>query len=200
MKTKISERVYHALLNSICSGEISHNDLIMEQAIATQYGISKLTAREILQRLCHDKYLQSYPRKGYVILTITPEQCKQIQQVRYQLEAFCLRQIIHIATSEEINELRILSQHTTTHIDNPYDSPNSRFHLSLARFTKNEYIYDSIYQYLGFVTRCITSFAYPDPVENDPLHDLIIDALLQRKEDLALEYLRQDLRLLPEEV
>ena len=75
MKKSISDKVYQQVRDSIITGEITNREIILEQVIANKFGISKITARSILQRLCHEKYLTSY-HKGYLINEITALQCK----------------------------------------------------------------------------------------------------------------------------
>ncbi len=200
MKKTLVESVYSAIRDAIITGQLGTNQLILEQNIADEYGISKVTARETLQRLCHEKYLKSYPRKGYLINEITPKQCYQIQQVRYQIEGFSLRLVIKNCSDQEIHSLKEILEQPQTNND-PYETVNSRFHLRLAELSGNRYIYDTLYSYIGSVCRyAITgSIAYKS-FSGQSYHDEIIQALSSRDIQSALTWLRQDLQLKADDV
>lgn len=201
MKEKLADTVYNKIRDAIMTGELTSSDMIQEQAVADQYHISKITAREVLQRLCHDKYLKSFPRKGYLLLDITPAQSRMLQQVRYQVEALALRLIVRTASDEEIDQLAaILAEQQTGSRHDPYATVNSRFHLQIGRMSKNPYLYDSMYSFLGLISRYAITVGQGQISEN-PVHHLeLVDALRRRDEAAALEELRLDLQLEKSEV
>jgi Transcriptional regulators len=195
MKNSLADNVYTKIRDSIIAGEVSSREPILEQAVADQYGISKLTAREILQRLCHEKYLNSFPRKGYLISEITPEQCHKIQQVRFQVEAFALRLIVKFASSKGLDSLKMISDQESGSKD-PYQTANSRFHLGLAELSGNQYIYDVVYPYIGYIARyAVMGIRYGRFSQDRNYHSEIIDALEAHDIEAAQRYLRLDLQL-----
>ena len=200
MKNTIVDTVYAKIRDAIVTGEIDANRLILEQSIADQYGISKVTARETLQRLCHEKYLKSYPRKGYLINEITPRQCFQIQQVRYQIESLSLRLVIKNSTEQDLDGLKeILSQQGEG--NDPYDTINTKFHMRLAELSKNQYIYDTLYTYMGSISRYAMTgaIAYKTYTGTDH-HNDILSALHARDVKAALHFLRLDMQLDEEDI
>lgn len=200
MIAKKTEEILNSIRSEILNGSFKRGELILEQPIAEKYSISKITAREILQKLCHEKYLISYPRKGYLIYDITPEECKKIQQVRYHIESLSIKLIIKNASNDEILKLKSVLRQTSDS-STPYSSINSKFHLYMAELSGNQYIYDTLYSYIGYVAR----FANTSPVFNGftiegTMHTEIIDALLKRDYSMAVEYLRKDLMLSEEDI
>jgi len=200
MKPTLADTVYEKLRDAIVNGEMASGEILLEQGIAQSYGISKVTAREILQRLCSGKYLVSYPRKGYLINEITAYQAKQLQRVRYQVEAFAIREIIKHCTDAEIATLREILNIEKTGSD-PYDTINSRFHLRVAKLSGSPYIFDSMYGFMGPICRyAITNASQGGFNIEDSRHPAIVQALLNRDVTDALENLRIDLQLTPEEI
>lgn len=200
-KKTLANSVYYKIRDAIMTGELSSNELILEQNVADHYGISKITAREVLQRLCHDKYLKSFPRKGYLILDITPAQLNMIQKVRYQIEALALREVIRHATDEEISQLEETLKTASPSQSDPYETVNSRFHLQIAKLSKNTYLYDTLYGFIGLVCRyAMTNGMAVVTQKGQPHHDQILAALRQRNIPVALEELRLDLQLEPDEI
>ncbi len=200
MKPTLSDTVYAKLRDAIINGELAAGEILLEQGVAQRYDVSKVTAREILQRLCSGKYLVSYPRKGYLINEITAYEAKQLQQVRYQVEAFAMRQIIKRCTDAEISTLLEILQMEQIGRD-PYDTINSKFHMRVAELSGSPYIVDSMYGFMGPICRyAITNLAQGGFGAEDSRHTEIIHALLTRDIPSALENLRIDLQLLPDEV
>ena len=195
MKPTRTEAIYEAIRDAIVTGTLPKGDLILEQSIAEQYGVSKATAREILQRLCSGKYLIAYPRKGYLINEITDLQCKQIQQVRFQIEALALRLVVQHRTDEEIRTLGdILQREQTTH--DPYNTLNSRFHLRVAELSGSPIVYDTLYGFMGPISRyAITNASAGGFGPGDNCHSEIVDALLARDAEAATHSLQRDLHL-----
>lgn len=200
MKNTIVDTVYSKIRDAIVTGEIDSKQLILEQGIADQYGISKVTARETLQRLCHEKYLKSYPRKGYLVNEITPQQCFQIQQVRYQIEALSLRLVIKHSTEQELEGLKDILQQQGNGTD-PYDTINTKFHMRLAELSRNQYIYDTLYTYMGSISRyALTGAISYKNFTDTHYHMDIVKALQERNPQAALHYLRLDIQLSEEDI
>ena len=200
-KKSLANNVYYKIREAIMTGKMSSSELILEQSVADQYGISKITAREVLQRLCHDKYLKSFPRKGYLILDITPAQLNMIQKVRYQIEALALREIIRHASEAEIDLLEETLRTASSSLSDPYNTVNSRFHLQIANLTGNSYLYDTLYGFIGLVCRyAMTNGMSVVTQKGQPHHEEILSALRQRDTETALEELRLDLQLEPDEI
>ena len=139
MSQSISDKVYIKLRDSIITGEISNREIILEQSIADKFGISKITARGILKQLCHEKYLNCYPRKGYLVNEITHEQCRKIQQLRYQIEALALRLIASQNLSKGLTTLKQILEKQNFSKD-PYQTINTQFHLALEIVGQPVYI------------------------------------------------------------
>lgn len=200
MKPTLADTVFDKVRDEIVSGELPAGEILLEQGIATRYGISKVTAREILQRLCSAKYLVSYPRKGYLINEITALEAKQLQRVRYQVEAFGLRQIIKCCTDGQIATLWDILNLKRPGRD-PYNTVNSLFHLKLAELSGLPCLYDTLYDFMGPICRyAITNMAQGGFDAEDSRHREIIQALLDRDVDAALNNLQIDLQLKSDEI
>jgi len=131
-------------LSKAADGTITTQQLILEQDCADTYGISKPAAREVLQRLCHENYLKSYPRKGYMVREITPDECIQSQQVRYQLEAYCIRLLIKNGDPDEILD---------AHLRDIYSMPAKVFipHTSKVSCKAAGFLIGSLHKYPPYV-------------------------------------------------
>lgn len=185
--------IYTAIRREIITGIIPKNQLLLEQEVAQRFSVNRLTAREALQKLCMGKYLKNFPRKGYLVVDITREQLIKIQQVRFQIEALSIRLVIQNCTDQEIGQLKdILSSDGS-----PWDpdlSVTNRFHLQIAQLSGNEYIYDTLYTFLGYTTRYAMTAVLANRFSGYvDYHDQILDAMLRRNIDEAVEWLHKDL-------
>lgn len=196
----LADALYVKLREAIFTCSIPANLMINEQQIATDYGVSKLTARETLKRLCAEKLLISYPRKGYLVSQITAAQCRQMQQVRYQVEAFAIREVIRRSDDASIQALLpILDLDGTA--DDPYGTINFQFHMALAELSGSQYIVDTMESYLGQICRYAISIAPLGMYTKEKSrHRQIVEAMLARDAKTALDELRIDLNLEPEDI
>lgn len=187
--------IYSAIRHDIITGVIHSSELIREQAVAERFSVNRLTAREALQRLCNEKYLKNFPRKGYLIAEITAQQLKKIKQVRYQIESLAIQTVIQTCSDVQIEQLReILADEDDS--GDPDHSITNRFHLQIARLSGNEYIYDDLQKYLGYTTRYAMTAIYANRFsEYVPYHEKIVEAMLHRDTAAACEWLRKDLML-----
>lgn len=185
--------VYSAIRREIITGVIASNELVLEQAVAQRFEVNRLTAREALQKLCTEKYLKSFPRKGYLVTDITTDQLKKIQQVRFQIESLAVQLVIEKCSDSEITQLKDILKEQDTQ-DDPDKSITNRFHLQIASLSGNEYIYDALYSYLGYTTRyAMTAILTNRFGQYISYHEQIADAMCRRDRQEALEWLRKDL-------
>ncbi len=200
MKEKLADTVYGKIRDMIMTGALDSEDMLQEQRVADQYGISKITAREVLQRLCHDKYLKSLPRKGYLIVDISPAQLNMLQKVRFQVESLALKEIIRHCSDSQLDELQAILDAPTATQHDPYATLNSRFHLQIARMSKNPYLYDTMYEFIGSICRYAMTVGKGTVSSRENHHQQIVDAMRRRDIPAALEELRMDLQLEQDEV
>jgi DNA-binding GntR family transcriptional regulator len=195
MAKSTTAEVYQVIRDEIISGVIRSDHIILELAVAERFGISKLSAREALQRLCNEKFLKNFPRKGYLVTDISASQMKKLQQVRYQIESFAIRLVTQNCDCKEILKLHdILSESAEGH--DPLETINNRFHLQIARLAGNEYICDALAPFLGYATRYAKTAVFAKHFSAYRFyHDDIVKSMLCRDANAALEALRIDLML-----
>lgn len=148
---KLSDQVYSQLKQSIFEAQFHPNELITERQIAEQYGVSKLTAGEVLHRLCAEGHLTSFPRSGYMVTSLTPAELAQLQQLREVVESFAVELVCKDVSDERI--------HTLWEDIVPYDEidniskVNLKFHMDLVRLTDNKFIINIMEILLGTMCR-----------------------------------------------
>lgn len=188
MDSKFSEKVHDEILKDIVNGVYTARDFISEAQMAAKYGVSKAPVKEAMHILANEGFLVSYPKRGYMINTYTAEEINKIQDIRRVLESLALRNVIAKASDEEIRSLKFYNQ-TEKLQYSPKETVNTRFHMGLARLSGNEFIEETLHPLL------IKASLYNIKGEPDTTNfDHIVDAILERNVDKAIDCLVEDIR------
>lgn len=186
MSDKLSNKVYDAILQDIVNGVYSPREFISEAQIAAQYGVSKAPVKEAMHILASEGFLLSYPKRGYMINVYTTEEINNIQEIRRVLEPLAIRKAIASATDEELLALKFYHNNEEKQY-RPGETINTRFHMGLAKLSKNKFLEETLYPLL------IKASTYNIKGEADTQNfDNIVDAMLDRNEDVAVSLLLKD--------
>ena len=201
----LKDKVYASVLQDIISGEYTTDSVISEKSLADKLSVSKATVREALVSLCSEGVLQSVPRLGYVVVRFTDENLKDILEYRTMLECGCLEKSFENITSTKLRHLEgiLESEFMFLSSEDPrgYWGRTLNFHLTLASFAENEYIYGHLDNALNTSMRAYLQL-YWDRwrergfLEPSRLHAQIVEAIRARDKALALELLRRDIHTL----
>lgn len=187
MSSKLSTRIYNSIREGIVKGMISEQEFLTEKSLAEKYEVSKAPVRDALHLLCSQGYLVSYPRKGYMVSRYSQKDIQEMHQIRLPLEQLAVTLAIQNATDEEIESLRQFSKLTGDTPD-PHQTNNTRFHLRLAEISGNSKLPIVLQELITKV-----SLYWIEVSNGGEYHEQIIDALLQRDLDAALQALEADL-------
>ena len=77
---------YEAVKKLILDGEISGGDLISENALAGQLGMSRTPMRSAFQRLESEGWLTLYPKRGAVVTPVTTTEKREVLEARVAIE------------------------------------------------------------------------------------------------------------------
>ncbi|NLM11280.1 MAG: GntR family transcriptional regulator [Clostridiaceae bacterium] len=188
MKETLSDKVYKAIKEDINNFKLSPDEFIVERVMAKRYGVSKAPVREALHRLCREGRLISYPRKGYLIVSLSEVEFYQTQQLRLINEGFAVRTLIKKADPEDIKILRNLAVKSDC-------ASNSEFHCKMADLTGNNFLKEIVTHLLDISTRTLNLKNQSNGENLKTFHCEIVDAIESRDEEKALEYLKMDLEL-----
>ena len=163
MGRKVNERqsmtgvILDALRNDINNGVYRDGQFITESEISLQFNVSKTPAREALNYLCQEGLLIKFPRKGYMVKSLSLTEAQKLFQFRNILERASVEYAVRYATDDEIEELDHIAHETidTSDVDwvNQYNDLNMRFHTSIAMLTRNEYLVDALKRTLNMLRR-----------------------------------------------
>lgn len=190
---KLTDSIYIKLRDEIFNAHYKPNVMITERQIAEKYGVSKLTAGEVLHRLCSEGHLTSYPRSGYMVTQLTPQEVEQLKKIRLSIETLALESIVEEASGEEIRSLRNYISDDFAEGSNANEQ-NTAFHLKLAELSKNRFLVTILRDIIGSMSRVEQHIPQELLKSWQESHKKIVDALAARDLAGAVKYLKQDLQ------
>lgn len=189
---KLIDKVYSQMKADVFQAKYKPNELIVERDIAEKYAISKVTAGEVLHRLCNEGHLTSYPRSGYMVTMLTPREMEQLKRMRGVVESLTLEIVCAEAEEAAIRSLNGFI-HQDFGAEDSATTLNSVFHMALARLTQDKYVISLTESLLGSASR-VEQYVTQDRLSNwQDCHVRLVDALLRRDLDLAKATLIEDI-------
>jgi len=106
----IREQVAHQLRRAITSGLFRPGDRLIERELCAQLGVSRTSLREALRQLESDGLVTTIPYKGIVVSSLTPDEARQVYQVRAVIEGLAGRLFAEHATASQCTQLATAMQ------------------------------------------------------------------------------------------
>ncbi len=91
------------LRDQIIRGEIAEGTQLLQDAIATQYQVSKIPVREALRQLEAEGLITIIPNRGAVVPALSPDDIEELFSIRSLLEPEVLRRSIPHLTEEDFS-------------------------------------------------------------------------------------------------
>lgn len=89
-----AQRAYAFTKELILRDELPGGHLFSEGEIAERLGVSRTPVREAFQRLRSEGFLELYPKRGAVVVPLTPGEARDILDVREALECSAVRRLL----------------------------------------------------------------------------------------------------------
>ncbi|WP_170943039.1 GntR family transcriptional regulator [Candidatus Dactylopiibacterium carminicum] len=197
----IETRIYNTVFESVMTQRLKPGTKLPEASLCELFDVSRATVRKVLQRLAHDHIVELRINRGAVVAAPTPEETRQIFEVRRQLEACIVRLAAAKASKADIASLRaqLKQEHEAMH---RFAQPEwarlaSAFHLRLAEVADNAVLQ----QYLmELVSRCSLIVALYEPPGNAACehdeHASVVDLIEKGDAEGAVALMDQHLRTL----
>ena len=131
----LKQTVYDAIFEDIIEGRYPPGSILTENGLMENYGMGKAPVREALIELCKDQALQSLPRKGYLVKSVTLQEVVDLLDFRVDLEVANFRRAAGRFRPEQIAQLQQLSIETDASGEGPVTPHwlrNEAFHLALC--------------------------------------------------------------------
>ena len=135
----LGDQVYRAIKEDVLSARIGRDELLLEQALAERYGVSKTPVREALRLLAHEGLLRVLPRKGYMLRPVGIQDVVEVFELRRILEPALCAEAARRRTTEQLAKMEE-SVEIERHLRDPSLEEMERslgLHLLIAEATGN---------------------------------------------------------------
>lgn len=95
-----AERAYHIVKERIIDGTIGQSQMLSEAALAAEIGVSRTPVHEAFLRLEVEGFLQLYPRRGALVIPISPREIREVYEARELIDSHCAETICRMADTE----------------------------------------------------------------------------------------------------
>jgi DNA-binding GntR family transcriptional regulator len=126
-REEVSSRIRRALL----TGELRPGQRIKEVRLAEALGVSRPTLRESLQQLIHEGALVQVPYKGIHVAQPTPEELRDVSEVRMPLETMAALRLARDPDGPAMDRVRQALQVHLGAIESGDDLQSHITHLAL---------------------------------------------------------------------
>lgn len=193
----MSEEIADILRENIISGSINPGEKVNEYQVAKLLNISRPPIREAFRLLAAEGLITLVPRKGAFVSKMTPQEVKEIYQMKSMMESFAVRLGIPIVDEKELSELDSMNNLIEEKIkQNNFKAIlklNIEFHQKMIKMSKNEKLirfYQSIvlpirkYQRIGLSAPASWETSFQE-------HKDIVEGIRSRNIELAERLTRE---------
>jgi DNA-binding GntR family transcriptional regulator len=94
MSTSAGERAYAHVKGQILRGAFDGGELIAEGQVADSLGMSRTPVREAFLRLETEGLLRLYPKRGALVVPVSPREVDDVVEARQLIERFAVTKVI----------------------------------------------------------------------------------------------------------
>jgi len=193
------EHLYQAIRSDITSGVFQPNERLVEEALATKYGVSRSPIREVIRQLESESLVTYEKNKGAFVTRLSIKEVNEIYSLRILLEGYAASLAVRQFEEAEMDALRefkasfIKYRDTGQYVE--WLKEGIKFHRFFAAQCGNailgKYIDElraRVHRYQYFVTTASYSIA-----RHTEEHIAVIDAAMRRDAEAVQDLMRQHL-------
>jgi DNA-binding GntR family transcriptional regulator len=142
MSGTIAEQIYDHLVGEIIKGSIRPGQRVEEQAVATQFGVSRTPVRDALRQLAGTGLVEFRPNKGVTVVDMKLDELMEMFEALGELEALCAKMAAQRMTQLERRALENLQNAATTIVhaedEAAYFDLNNQIHQAIYSGSHNQ--------------------------------------------------------------
>jgi len=193
----LTEKAYLVIKNAILNNKLKPREILSEEALAAELGISRTPVRAALKKLEFERLILLNPGRNAIVADFSEEDMCQVFPIRIALEPVAARIAAQNINKDDLKKLKeiLTSQQQAVQMEdyNLYIQKDFEFHTALARFSKNELLSDMVEtintQIKRFLILSVTL------QENSTIaiqeHLKVVEALEQGEQSLAEELMKE---------
>jgi DNA-binding GntR family transcriptional regulator len=201
--TTRTDYAYQKLKDLISEGAYPPGNVLTEQTLARELGVSRTPIREAIRRLEADGWVSTIPGRGALVRSLSVQDVEEIFVVREELEALALRLAISNIPSSELEAMEgeMVSMSAELKLDESQAredliSEVEMFHAVLSRYCGNRLLARQLRSLSELVHRLrVRSLAAPGrPLQSVAEHLEIVRHMRDGDVEAAEESLRRHFR------
>jgi DNA-binding GntR family transcriptional regulator len=172
----------------------------VEQLLADQLSVSRISIREAIRRLAQDGLVEIIPSKGSYVVNLTAEDVKEIYQLRSALESIALKELMAQPTNGKLNKLEeIVTQMIA--LEKKEDrlrgaALDNQFHrilMNLSGLTRTIKIWEQMSTQITMVIYTVSNY-YPSYEGLSERHAKLLYLIRSGNIDIADAYLKEHIQ------
>jgi len=140
----LNQKVYRVLKESIIKGFLEPGTKLLENKIAEEMQVSRTPVREAMQKLVAEGFVKTTPNQTMVVTEVSPEDVKEVLQIRGVLEGLAARIAAKKINGQEIDELENVVAQMSLHVArenlSSYCQVDDEFHDLILNICGNKWI------------------------------------------------------------
>lgn len=152
---RVADQLIETLRNDIRSGVLRPGDQLEEAALAERFGVSRTPVREAVRSLVDSGLLETRPRKGALVRTLTAKEIIDLFEVAAELEGMACRLAAERLTSHKADmmqdRLAECEEAAKANDPNAYARANLAFHDAIHQAAGNNRLIEQIEQLSGHI-------------------------------------------------
>jgi len=207
-KKNLEEFAYQSIIKLIIGNHFRPGDFLLETELAKSLELSRTPVRHALGQLVAEGFLDKKKKKGCIIPVPTPEDARNVFYVREHIEGLAAASAARHATDKDILYLQdLLEKEKNVKPSGNKDSNmtyftiNEKFHLGIARMSRNKYIeqycrhsFWRSHTYIFFFDEYYTNSFIQGHGEGHNQHIKIVKAIENSNEEKAGNLMKQHVR------
>jgi DNA-binding GntR family transcriptional regulator len=130
----VQQAVVEAVRARIVSGRLGAGSRIDQDALAAEFGVSRMPVREALRQLGAEGFVTIVPHRGAIVTALSPDEVEEIYEMRAVLEGLASRLAVPALTEHELAKLAgILSAMVDEDGIDTWVALNDRFHHTIIQ-------------------------------------------------------------------
>lgn len=192
----LAQAVARALRDMIGDGRLRPGEPIRQQAVAKQFGISRIPVREALRQLESEGLVVYRLNSGARVATLDFEECVEIYKLRERIEPLAISESVDHLSDEQIETVGRLALELEALVDDheSWLASDRQFHLACYAGVATDRLLQMIQGFWNTTQRyrrvLLTTFTLRDFEIAGAEHRLIVAALQERNSRAAEELVR----------
>lgn len=203
----LAERAYRDLKQAIVHCVFQPNERLRVDELSRRFNISSSPIREALSRLCEQGFVRLFDKKGFRVSTLSIEGIEDLTRIRLLIEAEALADSMRNGDDQWESEL-VAAAHALSLVerrlgdgpvalDNNWSERHRAFHMTIYSACSSALLLEMVgglFDRAERYRRYSAQYRSTNRGKNDE-HDRILDAVISRDIETAIQYIKQHIEL-----